>query len=164
MDSDPTSLLDVHSGVIPFESLITDPPAGCDRAAWTAAAIDWLARHGVHGTPVTHPCEAIVIGDQMLAIGYHARITITGPGLFTIDTAPADEAPAGRGWTIDGFTHWLRTTGDYDCICCDGKHVFSRSIVTTGTDSYQQVIDQAIRELPEGARVRVSVTVLAEAT
>jgi hypothetical protein len=64
--------------------------------------------------------------------------------------------------TMEGITEWMRSQREpHDCICCDGPHVFARGLRQEDGHPVDWLWD-AIRQVPEGARVRLSLTVLCE--
>lgn len=72
---------------------------------------------------------------------------------------------------IEGITSWLRSKRNdgSPCICCDGPHVFAhridlidppKSIFYSRNENLTEWIESAIRNAPEGARLRFSVEVI----
>jgi len=82
----------------------------------------------------------------------------------------AVNAPHGsqRKVAIEGVTRWMRSESS-DCICCEGPHIFCYTVdldpwpshVAAFQDSASWV-HEAIRTMPEGARVRMTVEVVAD--
>lgn len=67
----------------------------------------------------------------------------------------------------EGTIAWKRSDSR-DCICCEGAHVFSRSVVLDpeavdqsvhirGDSDYAGWMHHAVWQMPEGARVRITV-------
>jgi hypothetical protein len=84
----------------------------------------------------------------------------------------SDTTSTGR--EVEFTTKWMRSVdGSTDCICCEGAHVFAyltrdvagatspRALTGSGQLSVQGWFNDAVRSFPEGARVRLSIEVIA---
>lgn len=87
---------------------------------------------------------------------------------------PMTEEDTTHTFTVEGTTEWSRSSkGPHDCICCEGPHVHGYGLLVSDSVDRRYRVDMdgresnhfdgmmwlfdAIRQMPEGARVRVTV-------
>lgn len=153
MATDLAAHLTIESGATTFETITLDPPDNGSFDVWSETVIAWLAARGITATIDAAFPPAFTIDGARHPIGVGIRYTVTGLG--SGGTQP--DTGSGSRYELDGQTHWMRSPSNYDCICCEGPHVFSRAVITPTGNDFAGLVHQALQELPEGSQVRLAV-------